>query len=341
MVGLRVMQQDVQVQTWRKYLGMIISNPREKQRIADELGVQPITLSRWVSGESDPRSQNLRHLLDVLPQQRDDLLGLIRSEEGFEEFSDAVKDDSSHDIPPDFYMRVLAARAATTANMRFWSISQIILQQAISQLDPDQQGLAIWVVRCMPKSGSYNKVRSLRESVGIGTSPWGGNLEQRAMFLGAESLAGNVVTLCRPAVIENLDEENILFPASRVDYEKSCAIFPILFAGRIAGVLLVSSAQYNHFLSQSRVALVQAYADLVSLAFEPEAFFNPDEIALCVMPWHHEQRKYFAPFRQRVSDTIIQAARDNHPLNNIEAEAIVWQQLEEELIQLPVHKREL
>ncbi|HCI81654.1 MAG TPA: hypothetical protein DHW02_18410, partial [Ktedonobacter sp.] len=218
------MQQDVQVQTWRKYLGTIISNTKEKQRIADELGVQPITLSRWVSGESDPRSQNLRHLLDVLPQQRDDLLGLIRREEGFEEFSEALKDDAMKGVPPEFYMTVLAARASTTENLRFWSISQIILQQAIGQLDPDRQGLALWVVRCMPKSGFYNKVRSLRESVGIGTSPWGGNLEQRAMFLGAESLAGNVVTLCRPAIIENLDEENNLFPASRVDYEKSCAI---------------------------------------------------------------------------------------------------------------------
>lgn len=334
------MQQDVQVQTWRMYLGTIISNPKEKQRIADELGVQPITLTRWVSGESAPRSQNLRHLLDVLPQQRDDLLGLIKKEEGFEEFSETARDDSLKDIPPEFYTRVLAARASTTVNLRFWSISQIILQQAIAQLDPDRQGLALWVVRCMPKSGFYSKVRSLRESVGIGTPPWGGNLEQRAMFLGAESLAGNVVTLCRPAVIENLDEENNLFPASRVDYEKSCAIFPILFAGRIAGVLLASSAQYNHFLSQSRVALVQGYADLLSLAFEPEDFFDSDDIALCVMPWHNEQRKYFAPFRQRVSDTIIQAARDNHPLNNIQAEAVVWQQLEEELIQLPVHKRE-
>lgn len=330
------MQQEIQVQTWRRYLGSIISNPKEKQRIAEELGVQPITLTRWVSGESDPRSQNLRHLLSVLPQQRDDLIGLIRREEGFEEFSDSLKEDASKDIPPDFYTRVLSARASTTENLRFWSLCQIILQQAIGQLDPDRQGLAVWVVRCMPKSGFYNKVRSLRESIGLGTPPWGGSLEQKAMFLGAESLAGNVVTLCRPAIIENLDEENTLFPASRVEYEKSCAIFPILFAGRIAGAFLVSSAQYNHFLSQSRVALVQGYADLIALAMEPEDFFDPEDIALCVMPWHEEQEKYFASFRQKVSDTIIHAAREGNPINNIEAETIVWQQLEEKLIQLPV-----
>ena len=333
------MQQEVQDQTWRKYLGSIISNTKEKQRVAEELGVQPITLSRWVSGESDPRPQNLRHLLAVLPQQREDLLGLIRREEGFEEFSDAFREDVMKEIPPEFYTRVFAARASTTGNLRFWSLSQIILQQAIGQLDPERQGLAIWVVRCMAPSGFYNKVRSLRESASIGTPPWGGSLEQKAMFLGAESLAGNVVTLCRPAIIENLDEENIL-PASRVEYEKSCAIFPILFAGRVAGALLVSSAQYNHFLSQPRVTLVQGYADLMTLAFEPEDFFEVEDVALSVMPWHDEQRPIFASFRQMVSDTIIQAARDNHSVNNIQAEESVWKHLEETLIQLSVRNRE-
>lgn len=48
----------------------------------------------------------------------------------------------------------------------------------------------------MPVS-SEGKVRSLRESMGVGTPPWPGDLEHQAMFLGAESLAGYVVTNCR------------------------------------------------------------------------------------------------------------------------------------------------
>lgn len=323
-----------EAQTWRKLLGTIISNAKEKQRIADELGVKPITLTRWVSGESEPRSQNLRLLLSVLPGQREQLLDLIRKEEGLEEFSDTIKDDISKDIPSEFYTSVFVARSSITENLRYWSLCQIILQQALGQLDPNHLGMAVWVVRCMPLSGSYHKVRSLRESVGSGTPPWGGNLEQRAMFLAAESLAGNVVTLCRPAVIENLDEEHNLLPAARVDYEKSCAIYPILYAGRIAGVFLVSSTQYNHFLSRSRAALVQSYADLVALAFEPEDFYEPEDIALCVMPYHNQQKQYFAPFRHLVSNAIREAAQNNNPINTIEAEMRVWQQLEEQLIQL-------
>jgi hypothetical protein len=166
-------------------------------------------------------------------------------------------------------------------------------------------------------------------------------MEQKAMFLGAESLAGSVVTLCYPAIIENLDEDH-LTPAAREEFEKSAAAFPILYAGRIAGVFLVSSTQYNFFLSQARSALVQKYADLIALAFEQKDFYEPRDIGLCVMPPHEVQRTSFTTFRLRVADVMINAASANHPLNNIQAELIVWQQLEDELLQSPPtgHERE-
>ena len=326
-------------QTWRQLLGTIIVNSKEKQRVATELGVKPITLTRWVSGESEPRSQNLRSLLNVLPGQREELLDLIRAEEGLEEFNDVVKDDTSKDIPSDFYSRVFVERASTTPNLRFWSLCQIILQQALGQLDPDRLGMAVWVAQCMPPSGSFRKVRSLRESVGIGTPPWGGNLEQKAMFLSAESLAGNVVTLCRPATIEDLNEEHNILPMARTEYEESCAVYPILFAGRIAGVFLVSSTQKNHFLPRARTMLIQSYADLLALAFEQEDFYEPDDIALCVMPYQNEQKEYFLPFRQMVASKLKEAAQQNRPITNPEAEMQIWEKLEEELIQAAVSKR--
>ncbi|MDQ6643838.1 MAG: helix-turn-helix domain-containing protein [Chloroflexota bacterium] len=179
-----------QLETWRSLLKTIISDPHERQRLAEELGIKSITLSRWANNESDPRPQNLRHLLTALPQQREQMLELIREETGFEEFTNASFDDSSIDIPSAFYNRVFSARSSTVESMRFWSISNLILQQAISQLDPDRLGIALNVVRCMIPSLSDQKVHSLRESVGFGTHPWSGDLEQKAMFLGAESLCG-------------------------------------------------------------------------------------------------------------------------------------------------------
>jgi hypothetical protein len=322
-----------EVQTWRELLGYIIRDNKEKQRITEELGITPITLNRWVNGESDPRSQNMRLLITVLPQYREQLIELIRQEKGLSDFALPPPDDLVTDIPSEFYARVFVGRASTTENLRFWSTCNLILQQALGQLDPDRQGIASWVVRCMPPSGPHRKVRSLRESVGLGTPPWTGNLEQQALFLGAESLAGNVVTLCRPGIIQNLDAEHNLMPAMRVDLEKSVAIYPILYAGCIAGVFLVSSTQYNHFLSQARTSLVQKYADLLALAFEPEDFYTPDEIALHVMPDQHDQKQYFAKFRRMVADTMIDAASKNRPANNIEADKMVWEKLEEELLQ--------
>lgn len=237
-------------------------------------------------------------------------------------------------IPSEFYARVLAAHTSTDKHQRFWSTSRLILQQAIGQLDPKCQGLSIWIVSCMPPSGPFNKVRSLRESIGIGTFPWHNDLEQNALFLGAESLAGNVVTLCRPGIIQNLEKKHNLIPASHIEYERSAAIYPILYTGLIAGVLLVSSTQIDYFLAQVHPELVQAYANLAALAFTPEDFYPPEKIALCIMPPHEEQKAHFAHFRQMVEYVIITAAKKNQPINNQQADMLVWKQLEEKLLQI-------
>src|SRR5205823_2626176 len=85
-------------------------------------------------------------------------------------------------------------------------------------------------------------------------------------------------------------------------------------AGRIAGCLLVSSSQYNYFLSPSRSALIEQYAKLLALAFEHHEFYEPHQIELRVMPDQEEQKAYFANFRQRVANTMIEAARNRPPL---------------------------
>jgi hypothetical protein len=328
-----------EAETWRELLATIIRDSKEKQRITEALNITPITLTRWINGESAPRPQNLRHLITILPLHREKLVKLLQDEQSVGDLAQIIPEESEKDIPAEFYARIFTARASTTENLRFWSTCNLILQQAIGQLDPNRLGICLWVVRCMPPSGPHNKVRSLRESVGLGTPPWVGNLEQQAMFLGAESLAGNVITLCRPGIIQNLDEEHNLMPAQRVEHEKSAAIFPILYAGRIAGVFLVSSARYSYFISQARTSLVQKYADLLALAFEPEDFYAPEQIALHVMPSHEEQKQYFAQFRQLIADTMITEAYRNRPANNVQADWKVWQRLEEELLQYASHKK--
>src|SRR5437588_8694713 len=104
-------------ETWRDFLRTIIGDPHERQHLAEQLGVREITLTRWVNEESDPRPQNLRNLLNALPQHREKLLDLIREETGFEEFSNAIVDDATKEIPSVLYTRVFASRAASIENM--------------------------------------------------------------------------------------------------------------------------------------------------------------------------------------------------------------------------------
>src|SRR5438128_9628997 len=129
--------------TWRGLLRKILRDPQERQRIANELGVNPITLMRWVHNESKPRSQHLRQLLRVLPQYRLMLSELLAQEfEGF--FTTGEDEPVDHllqEIPSAFYARVLHTRATIPKMLRFLSMCALILQQALEQLDPYRSGL--------------------------------------------------------------------------------------------------------------------------------------------------------------------------------------------------------
>lgn len=323
------------VSTWRELLDSIISNAADRERIANEAGVRSITLTRWISGESTPRLQNLRQLLKAIPQQhREQFRELIELEVDLPSFSDAEKDDTPEDIPSKFVDELLDVRATGPDVLRFWTISRQVLQHALGRLDPESVGMAITIVKCMPPH-SDGKIHSLRESLGLGIPPWDGDLEQKALFLGAESLAGQVVATCRPQAVQDLTKDRTFIPAYQTQYEMSAMAHPIMFAGRVAGCLLVSSTQINYFLAPARIALIHSYANLTSLAFESAEFYTPDRIELRLMPAPDVQLAQFATFRQRVLKLLQDAANTQQPLLPDQAEHLVWQQLEEILLRLP------
>jgi hypothetical protein len=55
-----------ELSSWRLLLGQLIHDPQERNRIANELGINPATLVRWVHNETNPRPQNLSQLLKVV-----------------------------------------------------------------------------------------------------------------------------------------------------------------------------------------------------------------------------------------------------------------------------------
>jgi transcriptional regulator with XRE-family HTH domain len=314
---------------WREFLGKYISNTQERQRIANELNVSMVTLARWANGTSNPRPQNLRQLLRTLPQHRTQLLALIS-----EEYPDLVpmlgddqEKDASQEIPGELYVNVMHAYATLPQVLRFWGLSNLILLQALGQLDPNQLGLAVSLVQCMPPS-SQGVVRSLRERVGYGTSPWAINLEQEAIFLGRESMAGFAAMNGRSLIRQHQEEHEGFYPAHWSDWEVSAAAYPILRSGAVAGSLVVSSTQPNYFVP-FRTRLIEQYSELLSLVFEQKYFYALDTVMLCDMPKDMQQREYLATLHKRAVRIMNEAMKRNEMMTMDVATDRAWQELEE------------
>src|SRR5215471_11743863 len=118
--------------TWRRLLEDIIADPLEKQRIANELGVNPATLVRWARGETNPRHENLQRLLKALPAQQQSLTRLLTEE--FPAFDMRAGEDRSEQILEEIYSRILNTYVNTRDAQRSWYMSDLITQLALEQL---------------------------------------------------------------------------------------------------------------------------------------------------------------------------------------------------------------
>jgi len=157
------------------------------------------------------------------------------------------------------------------------------------------------------------------------------NLEQYAIFLGAESLAGNIVMTSRPKVLQNRNSHQSIIPAHWVMWEEGAAGYPLLRSSKIAGCLLVSSTQADYFTTQ-RMQLIQYYAELLAFVLDSHEFYDITQITLRTMPYATEQTKKLVTFRKRVAALIAQSLKDKTPMNLSLAEQIIWQQFEKELL---------
>src|SRR5689334_10074892 len=175
----------VEVRTWRDLLALAISDSQERRRIADELGVNPITLVRWSNGTSNPRPENLRALSVALPQHQAQLAKLIVKE--FPMFQNMPMSGGNRGeasgIPASFYASVMMTYTSSPPHLRGEAVRAQIVQQILAQLDPQQRGMAVMVIRCTrPLSGQ--KVCSLQQVSIRVTRSWSNLQEVRACFFG-------------------------------------------------------------------------------------------------------------------------------------------------------------
>ena len=316
--------------TWRDLFARIIEDPLEKQRIANALGVNPITLVRWARGEASPHPKSLQGLLDAVPHYRARFLPLIT--EAFEEFSYTPPANVSlKGVPVTLYNHILHLNSTIPDEHRFWSIGTAVLRAALKQLDPDRFGLQLSIMQCMaPAYG--NTVRCLRERLALGTPPWSEEAEYRGGFFGAESLVGYALSTGLQQTIINTNEVHRL-PNQLPEHTMSAGASPIWHLGRLAGCFLVVSTRPDYFRQSALLDLIQSYTQLLMLAFRPEEFYESERIELQVMPLFQIQQSYFSSLQQRIRALLQKAAADQRPLGyNVAEQHVLWQ-IEEELLQ--------
>lgn len=340
-------------ETWRELLAEMTREPQERDRIVRELNVNSITITRWVNNESTPRLDNLRRLLDVVPEQRKHLFDLL-----IRDFPDIAlhveNDEPLYEVTSAFYARVFTTYVTTPANMRFWLLGKMVLKYLLEQLDPDLQHVAVLLVQCQQPSRGI--VRSLRSVMGAGTPPWSGNLETQTILFGAESFVGQVLLSGHAALIENTEKYFGLLPISEYTFPGAQVLAlnnqrlpqdfqirriasemaaPVAHMDNSAGVLYVGSTRPGAF-QQPHLQLLWACAVLMALAFAPGDFYPRRDIILHMMPLPWMQGPSLLQVPHRTLQLMRDMMNDPVPLDRTSAERIIWQQIEEELILLAI-----
>jgi len=323
--------------TWRELLERLTERPAERQRVADALGVTPYTVTRWVEGITEPRVQNLKRLPEVFPAYQQLFSELIQAElvPNAPPLATPPADYLKQEVPSEYLVRILAAYATSSGPFRSWSMRTLTLQQAIEQLDPDRVGMEITIVQCVaPAPGQ--RVRSLCERMGIGTVPWDKGVGRRLLFLGAESLCGWTVGRGEPGVVQDMEQKQGPLPFRAGLHEKSAVAWPLQRAGKLAGCLLVSSAQVNYF-TPLRLSFIEIYANTLALSFCDEEFYELQRIALHEMPVLSRQQEYTSIAQLR--DRVARLRREQeYSLSETEAEVLGLQQMEAELLILSIER---
>jgi hypothetical protein len=304
--------------TWRTFLDSLCRQMRadEKQALIANLGVRMTTLNRWRNGKDWPNAINLKRLLSFLsPVQRQQFLLLAKEDPRLwarvpVEIRANVpeKITSVGGLLDQFCLRMLRMQRDTPD--RLWQLASSILREGLERLEthPTRTGLEMIVAKCMPPRGGY--VRSLRLYVGMGTSPWRGDLHYEKGFLGIESVAGYAVSKRHGEMIPDLARAS----AQPRGLEQCSAAFPIKHTNGIAGALLVS-AREPHYFTPERMELIEIFADIIRLAFYDNEFY--EAVDLGVMPSWKVQEAYFTSLQEFM-----------------EAEERVLQQIEDELLKI-------
>ncbi|MBV9689494.1 MAG: hypothetical protein JO202_07265 [Ktedonobacteraceae bacterium] len=260
----------------------------EISRVARELEVSENTVYRWMNGSSVPRAVYLKKLPEVLSEHRSNLTYVINQTFGktIEPLYPGIRE-----VGKDIYRHVMdLATTIAEDSAYFWQISQAIFESALHHLDAGHNGLAITYASLMPPRA--DGIHSLRELAMSGTYPWPFSLESK-IFLGSTTLAGTAALLQRLQTWDSLDAEE-RFQVTIDEFERSACAYPVMRGGRLAGVLIISSALPGFFKDYTTREAVIEYAQLFSFALHERDFYPFSLLHLEPMPDLQWQRAELA-----------------------------------------------
>jgi hypothetical protein len=247
-------------------------------------------------------------------------------------FSNPFRSDTPvHEgLPLSVYQEVLHSLAERMPEDQFRSISLTVLRQALQLLDPQQQGLSLFVLQCTPPA-TGKPVQSLSLRLDQAAFSRIEEIPACPLFFGAQSLSAFAVISGHVAFVPNttVPLERQLF----VNWHHAQCIVahPIKRFGRCAGSLTAFS---SFPLQGPDRMLLQEAASLLSFALPEQDFFADEQIAFQIMPPLQTQIDHLSLYRQRFLSILSEARRSGQTLSVAQAECLVLQQFEQDLSQL-------
>lgn len=276
----------------RKYLA---ENPKEKRPIVAQLGTSVRSLERWVAinSETDPDPRFVPKLVNAVPGYEEEMELSLKQD--YPDAFESANVDILPNIPSAFYARLASTRATAAPNLNKSTNFPAVLRQIGNHLDPREKGLLVLFARCVSPLEPGGRITGLAiHPSGYGTGEWRDKQIKHTYMIGSGSLCAHAIVTggiaLYPQDVPGIDYAS--YPILYGEDMRSCAAFPVLREGYVAGALFVGAKQ-EAFFTEARRELFREYAYLFALALRDNEFYPVEQIDLRVMPSIEHQSEIF------------------------------------------------
>ncbi|GCE29447.1 hypothetical protein KDA_49310 [Dictyobacter alpinus] len=245
---------------WREMLKTIVADDKRHKMLEAELNISSITIDRWISGESNPRINNIRALLAVPSLEKDFKKCLAQAYHV--EATPEAQDQSTREIPGVLYDSILKDLATRADTLRTWGVIALCLNDMAVRLEAQTYRAHYIISQCYYQQ---NKLILKEQYIFSYTS----RNTQRILvdsYLDSDTLPFIAVEVGHDILGQDGHVTNQI-GAGNI---RSSAAFPFLRFGNVAGCFTVCSEEssyaslfYRHF---------EKYSVLLSLAFSDREF---------------------------------------------------------------------